>query len=142
MTLAPSRLLEHGRFQVPPQGHWVEYDLGTRCSVPGCAKPAQRGAHHIEPRSRTGGPIEFVSIDGLIRSNKCKLCSSHHNQVTGGVGGYRARIVWHGRQWWWCARVTDVNTITVASRVVAGKTRNEWYTRVAPLEGTWNDAGR
>lgn len=140
MTLAPSRLLEHGRFQVPPQDKWVEYDLGTRCCVPGCNNPAQAGAHHIEPRSRTGGPVDYVTIDGLVRSNKCKLCSSHHRQVTGDTGGYRARIVWHERQWWWCERLVPREAVA-PERLVAGKTKGEYYRRMRPLTGSWNDCG-
>src|SRR5205823_1010991 len=79
------------------------------CAVPGCVVRPQRGVHHIEPRSRTGGPREYVLIDGVNVPNLCKLCDEHHDAVTGGVGGHRAKIVWSDHfAWVWYSKHRDL----------------------------------
>lgn len=92
MTLSPSKPLGT-RFAIVT-GEWVHYQLAPVCAVPGCWERAEPGSHHICRRSDTAGPKNWVAIDGLVVPNRCRLCTSHHRAVTGGVGGHQARIVW------------------------------------------------
>lgn len=101
MTLAPSRDLgwdlEKGYPRLRPAPGETPAPRCARlpfCAVPGCGEAPEPGAHHIEPRSRIGGPLDWVRIDGVLVANLCRLCPQHHRDVTGGIGGYKARIVW------------------------------------------------
>jgi hypothetical protein len=104
MTLAPSRALGP-RFDLLRDDTWcVTYELEAICYVPDCTDCPERGSHHIEPRSRTGGPVDFVVIDALVVHNTVRLCSLHHQMVTGDIGGHRARILWLDGAWCWQER--------------------------------------
>lgn len=109
MTLAPGRLLGARLVPMRDEDVVVVEELAPWCYAPGCVYAPEPGAHHIEPRSRTGGPRIAVSIDGLVISNLARLCPVHHLAVTGGVGGHTARIVWHEQplgHWCWLERLT------------------------------------
>lgn len=88
------------------------YELTWECAVPGCGEMGTEG-HHIVPRSRTNGPRDFVTIDGLVVANKCRLCKRHHDHVTGEVGGHKGLIRWtlfpsiEERFWGWYIRAKD-----------------------------------
>jgi hypothetical protein len=77
-------------------------ERNTRCSVPRCISLSQHG-HHIWPRSALRGePYEWVRLpDGRTINNVTGLCIRHHNEVTGGIGGHRARIEFVGGTFWW-----------------------------------------
>lgn len=83
------------------------YRVGPYCSVPGCRRIAEH-AHHIWRRSFTGrkGTPWVVLWDGKIVGNLTGLCVEHHDQVTGGLGGHEAAIVyddgvflWETKEW-------------------------------------------
>lgn len=102
MTLAP---VEEVRLAYPEgleEEHVVE-PLGTLCAVPGCHDWGTQG-HHVVPRRMTAGPRRLVVIDGLVVDNVARLCTWHHDAVTGMVGGHRARISWEDDGWTWWRR--------------------------------------
>jgi hypothetical protein len=106
VTLAPSKLLGT-RLRLIEDEAVVFPDLGTWCACPGCGQWPMPGVHHIEPRSRTGGPRVCVIIDKIVVVNIIKLCKPHHDRITGGIGGHRARIAWHDAptgHWCWLER--------------------------------------
>ena len=77
---------------IPPQ-EWVIYDLPPVCQAPGCDQPREwGGGHHVIRRSATGGPVDWVSIDGLVIPNRVALCTLCHRGVTGEIGGHRYHI--------------------------------------------------
>ena len=100
MTLAPSRnlgpRLKLTVFNEP-------YELPSFCERPYCGQPGEPGGHHIEPRSRTAGPKNWIEIDTFPVRNKIRVCKEHHNALTGGIGGHKAKIVWDGG-WAWFDR--------------------------------------
>lgn len=68
----------------------------------------------MEPRFKTGGPVRFVSIDGLVVDNLVGLCFDHHLAVTSDVGGHKAWVRWEddaadwGGGWvWWELRAGE-----------------------------------
>lgn len=100
MTLAPL---------VAPSVHGVEgkaepLQPGARCVVPGCLSLAQQ-RHHVWPRSYLRGqPVEWVCVEGETIPNTVGLCLTHHEWVTGIVGGHKAHIRWNIGlrllEWW------------------------------------------
>lgn len=92
MTLAPSRNLGP-RLRITTYD--AEYALPTSCEWPWCPQPGTE-AHHVEPRSRTAGPKNWIEIDGFPVRNKVKTCKRHHDMLTGGIGGHKAKLVWDG----------------------------------------------
>ncbi len=100
MTLAPSKHLGPRLTFVKDESKLVTYGLGGVCAVPTC-QSGDLQTHHIEPRSRTAGPKDFVIIDGVVAPNRCRLCALHHLQVTGGIGGHKGRISWEQGCWWY-----------------------------------------
>lgn len=78
------------------------YEVGERCSVPDCGHRSAHG-HHLWPRSfLRGQPYEYVQLpEGTVIANKTGLCSQHHDEVTGEVGGHRARIVFTSGLFFW-----------------------------------------
>jgi len=96
MTLAPST-----DFGI--RGHeGKRYDLDPICAVPGCNQRAVHG-HHLWPRSfLRGQPQEWVvTPDGIVIGNRVGLCVQHHADVTGELGGHKARIVFYAGLFWW-----------------------------------------
>jgi hypothetical protein len=81
-----------------------DYKVGHICANPKCGKFAEH-AHHIWRRSALGGPYSWVAIveDGheVIAANLCGLCPDCHDDITGKIGGHRARIIWRNRQFFW-----------------------------------------
>jgi hypothetical protein len=80
------------------------YKVGPRCANPNCQKIAEH-AHHIWRRSALGGAFDWVAIleDGgeWIVANKTGLCADCHNDVTGRLGGHRARIIYDRHHFFW-----------------------------------------
>lgn len=96
LTLLPSK-----EFAV--RGHEGKaYEVNEWCAVPLCAR-ASAHAHHIWPRSHLRSqPYEWVELpDGTVIGNRIGLCLQHHNNVTGEIGGYRARILFTAGLFWW-----------------------------------------
>jgi hypothetical protein len=126
LTLAPSRLLGT-RLDLLRDDSWcVTYGLSEICSVPGCWQRPEPGSHHIEPRSRTGGPVDYVVIDNLVVYNRCRLCPMHHLWVTGDLGGHKARIVWEDGAWHWQEPSARVGVVA-------------WVDKGPLKEETWTD---
>jgi hypothetical protein len=100
MTLAP---------YVAPGVHGVKgkaavLEPGSRCVVPGCLSLAQQN-HHCWPRSYLRGqPVDWVYVEGETIPNTVGLCLTHHDWVTGVVGGHRGHIRWSIElrllEWW------------------------------------------
>lgn len=89
MTLRPSE--SRVRFVA----HQRERDLGP-CSAPRCVKRATE-RHHIWSRAQLGEPADYVrDVDtGEVLPNIAPVCSEHHKDLSGRLGGHRARIVWN-----------------------------------------------
>jgi hypothetical protein len=99
VTLLPSK-----EFGV--RGHEGKaYEVNAICAVPHCSRTSAH-AHHIWPRSHLRSqPYEWVELpDGTIIGNRTGLCFGHHEQVTGEIGGYRARIVFSSGVFWWAVK--------------------------------------
>ena len=77
------------------------YRVGPYCSVPDCGRVAEH-AHHIWRRSFTGKAAAWVVLwDGKIVGNLTGLCVKHHDQVTGGIGGHEASIIYDDGLFLW-----------------------------------------
>jgi hypothetical protein len=80
------------------------YKVGPRCSNPNCGKIAEH-AHHIWRRSALGGPFDWVAILGddgeRVFANKTGLCPGCHEDITGRLGGHRARITFEDGIFGW-----------------------------------------
>lgn len=74
-------------------------DLPNWCAMPGCSSTFKLQKHHIVRRSATGGPLDYVTIDGLVTQNVCNLCREHHQMVTGSVGGHKLWILFEDGCW-------------------------------------------
>ena len=85
--------------------------VDTTCAAPNCISLSQE-CHHMWARSfLRGEPYEWVSLpSGRIVSNRLGVCTRHHRELTGGVGGHGAMIrlepdetfIWltaHGQDW-------------------------------------------
>ena len=86
-------------------------------------------------RSDTAGPKKFVSIDGVVVANLCRLCPQHHREVTGGIGGHRARIVWRDDplgHWVW-QTPSPVNVLRFGETVPI-RVGTNWHD-IGPLKG-------
>jgi len=91
MTLSPSETRQVRGVSGPA------YQVGPRCSNPNCGKVAEH-AHHIWRRSALGGPFDWVAVledqgGEWIVGNLTGLCPDCHDDITGKLGGHRARIV-------------------------------------------------
>jgi hypothetical protein len=87
---------------LPPQQGWARgqhrYDerepLDDVCYVAGC-KGLPLEAHHVWARSLIGGDFPFVETpDGQVLGNIVNLCREHHQRVTGGPGGHKAKLTY------------------------------------------------
>jgi hypothetical protein len=78
------------------------YDVNQVCAHPECRQPS-RHAHHLWSRSYLRGqPYEWIRLpDGTVIGNRVGLCVEHHDNVTGEIGGYKARIAFDGGLFWW-----------------------------------------
>ena len=89
MTLSPSDSARVRGAQGP------SYKVGPRCSNPTCRKLAEH-VHHIWRRSALGGPFDWVAVlDGereRMVGNLTGVCPDCHDDLTGRLGGHRARI--------------------------------------------------
>jgi hypothetical protein len=94
---APEREIGYG-----PQ---EPYDVPPYCAVPGCNKDAV-DTHEIVRRSFAGGVKWYVVLDGVTVGNRVGICRPHHRDVTGDVGGHRAKVWWdaEARQFLWLER--------------------------------------
>lgn len=96
MTLVPS-----SDFGI--RGHEGKpYDVNPMCAAPECMSRSVH-AHHMWSRSHLRGqPYEFVELpDGTVIGNRIGLCLLHHTNVTGGIGGYIARVAFKDGVFWW-----------------------------------------
>lgn len=72
----------------------TEPELSLVCDIPWCRSGFRLQKHHIVRRSATGGPLDYITIDGLVVQNVCMLCREHHDQITGSLNGHKLWIVW------------------------------------------------
>jgi hypothetical protein len=96
---------------LPPIDSWQvrgvagpEYKVGPHCCVPLCRRLAEH-AHHLWRRSALGGPFSWVELpDGHVVGNLVGMCPSHHDAVTGRIGGHTAaiRMTHPDCVFWWC----------------------------------------
>lgn len=99
MTLLPAE----DWTSVTPESGRPAYQHNSQCAVPGCWEPATSG-HHLWRRSFIGAPVHWVLLDGKLVGNVAGLCTPHHDDVTGRLGGHRAWIRWlDGAYYWWVA---------------------------------------
>src|SRR5687768_11810615 len=77
----------------------IEPSLPGRCAIPFCLSQFKLQKHHIVRRSATGGPRDFVTIDGLVVQNVCMLCREHHGMITGELGGHKLWIIYEQHAW-------------------------------------------
>lgn len=98
MTL---QAVEPVRVTIDPQRYsWCPpLVLPEQCSIPGCTSSFRLEKHHIVRRSATGGPTDYITIDGLVVTNVCMLCREHHAMVTGEIGGHKLWIIRGARDW-------------------------------------------
>lgn len=99
MTL---QAVEPTRVTIDPQRYvWCTAPELTRwCAMPGCTNTFRLQKHHIVRRTATGGPLDYVTIDGLVVQNVCMLCREHHEKITGSIGGHRLWIVYEDDEGW------------------------------------------
>ena len=86
------------------------YELNEICAAPGCNRPATEN-HHIWARSFTKRPeaywVELIEA-GFERKRvpgRVGLCNVHHADITGGIGGHRAMIVYYGGKFYWVDQI-------------------------------------
>jgi hypothetical protein len=83
------------------------YDVSEICVVPGCGQRAVH-VHHCWARSYLKKDYEWVIMsDGTILGNRVGVCLKHHEWLTGGIGGHRARLAWDHGLLWWETRIID-----------------------------------
>lgn len=95
------------------------YKVGPHCSVWNCGKLVDH-AHHVWRRSYLKGDYWWVRVQGsadmVVTKNVIGLCWKHHEDVTGSVGGHRAKIIWvpetETLEWWLLERVGETNVKT------------------------------
>lgn len=89
MTLSPAETSQVRGVEGP------EYKVGPDCSNPDCKRFAEH-AHHIWRRSALGGPHAWVAIvtndHEHTTGNLTGVCARCHDDLTGRIGGHRARI--------------------------------------------------
>jgi len=79
------------------------YEVNEICAVPGCGRGSAH-VHHIWARSELRGePYEWVRLpEGTVIGNRIGLCREHHVDVTGDIGGHKAKITFGaGLFTWW-----------------------------------------
>lgn len=86
-------------------GPAITLKYNTVCCVPGCGMYSVE-RHHVIPRSYLKGAYDYVEIDGKVMPNVVFICPGHHLQVTGGIGGHKAKFVLGVDEWVW-VRLTD-----------------------------------
>ena len=81
------------------------YELNLQCAAPGCMEPGEED-HHIWPRSFTKDASAYwVSVKGYKAPCRVALCNRHHRQITGGIGGHEAHIVYaENHVFYWVSR--------------------------------------
>ncbi len=88
MTLSPYDFPIEPRWDLPP------FMPPLTCANPRCNRPADH-AHHVERRTATGGPADWIEIPGkFLIANKVGICAVDHQRITGDVGGHKAMIAW------------------------------------------------
>ena len=91
---------------VKPRPDLPPYELNTVCAAPRCENPVAHN-HHILRRSAVGISDDYWWVelpDGTLVPVRIGLDFSHHEDVTGRIGGYRAHIKWNGRGYDWHAK--------------------------------------
>jgi hypothetical protein len=105
------------------------YTVNEVCAHPDCGRPSAH-AHHCWPRSYLRGqPYEWVSIsvggETVVIGNRLGFCVSHHEMLTGEIGGYRARLCWEQGVMWWEDRAQQA--IAPGSDI-----SQSWWERIGP----------
>jgi hypothetical protein len=81
------------------------YKVGPRCCNPACRKIAEHG-HHLWPRSYLRRqPQNWVTLpDGTVIGNLVAVCADCHDDITGRLGGHKAKISLSipDNIFWWC----------------------------------------
>jgi hypothetical protein len=110
------------------------YDVNERCAAPGCGE-LSRHTHHMWARSYLiGQPKEWVQLpDGTVIGNRIGLCVRHHNDVTGMVGGHRARIVFSSGVFWWEDRLIVTRSPSLVDNRVELDLDTVVWKRTGPL---------
>lgn len=72
-----------------------EYELNEICGSPLCDHATAHN-HHLFRKGRQGTTKSWwVELsDGTVLANRLGLCFTCHEDVTGSIGGHKARIVW------------------------------------------------
>lgn len=142
MTLT---LVEPARITLDPRRYdWCPtVELPDLCCVPDCRSLWGLQRHHIIRRSATGGPLDYVTIDGVVVTNVARICSSHHDDLTSPVGGHRAAMAYStGVGWVWCVlmepgltgdQAVCLSTVPAGSQVLFETARGAVWRAVGPL---------
>lgn len=85
--------VEPARLERAPDG-LPAYSWQGTCRA--CGRQPATDPHHIVPRSATGGPVDWLVIDGWPVPNVAGVCRACHDAITEG----RAAIVYAGRARW------------------------------------------
>ena len=110
--------VEMTRITIDPRRYvWcTEPELTPYCAIPGCTSTFRLQKHHIVRRSATGGPLDYVTIDGLVIQNVCMLCREHHTMLTGSVGGHKLWIVYESGEGWQVYRPGNEHVYQIKSK--------------------------
>lgn len=85
-------------------GETVVLQEETVCCHPACWERWGLQTHHVVRRSETGGPVRWVLINGVVLLNERRVCTPHHRELTGELGGHLAWIRYlEGESWVWYA---------------------------------------
>ena len=88
--------IEPSRMTIDPRRYvWCTTpEFTSWCAIPGCHSTFKLQKHHIVRRSATGGPLDYITVDGIVVQNVCMLCREHHTELTGSLGGHKLWIVY------------------------------------------------
>jgi len=127
VTLLP---VEQVRISVPPQDRWPTPEIARLCQVPGCLLYPEPGAHHVVRRTFTGGPVDWVTIDGLVLYNLVRLCHRHHSALTEHHAGIRHE---EGTGWVWFTEATGGHVRPQDDGVALAPRTGRLFVRVGPV---------
>ena len=96
------------------------YILNDVCAAPDCGHWIGLEDHHIWSRSflkdKKAWWVTVVSDDvgQVVAPNRVALCPLHHLEVTGGIGGHKARIVYEDGTFYWQALGNGTEPVPLA----------------------------
>lgn len=127
MTLLP---VEPIRVTIPPQDGWVEPEQSYNCCNPECNRNGMEG-HHVVRRSETGGPKDWIAVDGLVLFNKLRVCNVCHCDLT----EHRTWIRYFtGAGWLWYAAVPGGERGPREDFIQHPKS-GRWFRLIGPVKG-------